>query len=69
MFIKRDILANIQEVEYTIDLYSSEGATHYSRAGTLKNIGEVYLHENGLENIMSYVKVQDKDNITCNDLW
>ena len=32
----------------------------------MNNIGEVYLHENGLANILSCVKVRDKHNITYN---
>ena len=37
-------------------------------ARTLKNIGEVYLHENGLANILCYTKVKDKRNMTYNDM-
>ena len=34
----------------------------------LNNIGEVYLHKNGLANNLSYVKAKDKHNITYNDV-
>ena len=33
-----------------------------------EKIGKVYLHENGLANILSYAKVKDKHNITYNDV-
>ena len=49
MFSNHALLANIKDADEHIDIYSSGGATHCSTAGTLKNIGEVYLHENGLE--------------------
>ena len=68
MFSNCVLLANIQDVEEPIDVYLSRGATHCSNAGTLKNIGEVYLHKNGLANILSYVKVIDKHKITYNDV-
>ena len=58
MFRNRDLLANIEDANDPIDVYSGGGATHCIKAGTLKNIGEVYLHKNGLENILSYAKVR-----------
>ena len=66
IFSNHDILANIKDADEPINVNSSGGATHCSNAGTLKNIGEVYLHENGLANILSYAKVRDKHNITYN---
>ena len=57
MFGNRALLANVKDADKPIDVYSSGGATHCRTAGTLKNIREVYLHENGLENIMYYAKV------------
>ena len=68
MFSNRTLLANIQDAYEPIDVYSSGGVTHCRKAGTLKNIGEVYLHENGLANILSYAKVKDKHNITYSDV-
>ena len=68
MFSNRALLSNIQDAYVHIDIYWSGGVTHCSKAGTLKNIGELYLHENGLANIMSYAKVRDKHNITYNDV-
>ena len=68
MFSNRTFLANIQDADKPINVYSSGGATHCSKGGTLKNIREVYLHENGLANILSYTKVRDKHNITYNDV-
>ena len=64
MFSNRSLLANIKEVDKTINVYPSGGATHCSTAVTLKNIGEVYLRKNGLANILSYAKVTYKHNIT-----
>ena len=46
IFSNRALLENMQDADNPIDVYSSGGATHCSKAGTLKNIGEVYLHEN-----------------------
>ena len=60
----RALLLNIQDADDPIDVYSSGGATHCSTDGNLNNIGEVYLHENGSENILSYAKIKDKHNIT-----
>ena len=62
------LLSNVKDTDKRIDVYSSGGATHCSTAGTLKNIGEVYLHKNGLENILSYAKVKYKHNITYDDV-
>ena len=60
----RILLANVKDEDEPIDVYPSGGATHCSTAGTRKNIREVYLHQNGLANILSYAKVEDKYNIT-----
>ena len=68
MFSNCAILSSIQDADDPIDIPLSGGVTHCSRAGTLKNIGEVYLHENGLANILSYAKVREKHNITYNDV-
>ena len=68
MFSNRALFANIQDADKPIDVYSSGGATRCSKDGTLKNIREVCLHENGLANILSCVKVRDKHNITYNDV-
>ena len=68
MFINRALLVNIQDADEPINAYLSVGATHFSKAGTLNNIGEVYLHKNGLASILSYVKLRDKHNITYNGL-
>ena len=38
------------------------------KGGNPENIGEAYLHENGKANILSYVKVRDKHNITYNGI-
>ena len=46
-FSNQSLLANIQDADDTIDIYLSVVATHCSKAGTLNNIGEVYLHKNG----------------------
>ena len=66
MFSNLSLLANIQDADKPIDVYSSRDATHCSKAGTLNNIGEVYLHKNGLANILSYAKVRDTHNIIYN---
>ena len=66
MFKNCALLANIQDADEPINVYSSGGVTHCIKAGTLKNIGEVYLHKNGLANILYYAKVRDKHNITYN---
>ena len=68
MFSNRVLLANIKAVGEPIDIYSSGGATHCDTAGTLKNIGNIYLHENGLVIIMSYTKVTDRRNIMYDDV-
>ena len=61
-------MAKIKAADDPIYVYSSRGATHCSTAGTLKNIGEVYLHENGLAKILSYLKVKYRHNITYDDV-
>ena len=66
MFINRSLLANIQDSDEPIDVYSSGGATHCRNSGSLKNIGKIYLHRNRLANILSYAKVRDKHKITYN---
>ena len=53
MFSNRALLAKIKASDKTIDIYSSSGATHCNTSGTLNNIGDVYLHKNGLANILS----------------
>ena len=68
IFSNHTLLVNIQDTDDPIDVYSSGGATHCSKAGTLKNIGEVYLHGNRLANTLSYVKVKDKHNTTYDDV-
>ena len=68
MFISRVHIDNIKDIDEPIDVYSVGGATHCRTAGTLKNIREVYLHKNGLENIPSYTKVIYKHNITYDDV-
>ena len=54
MFIHRALLSNIKDADEPIDVYSSWGANHCDTKGTLENIGDVYMHESGLENILSY---------------
>ena len=68
MFRNCALLANIKDVYDPIDVYLSRGATHCSTAGTLKNIGEVYLHKNGLANILFYVTLKYKHNIPYDDV-
>ena len=68
MFSNHSLHENIQDSDKPIDVYSSGGATHCRNSGTLKNIGEVYLHKNRLANILSYAKVRDRHNITYNDV-
>ena len=68
MSSNRALLKNIKDTAKPINIYSSGGATHYSTAGTLKNIGDVYLHKKGLENILSYEKVKDKHNIIYDNM-
>ena len=68
MFRNRALLANIQGADEPIDVYLSGGETHCIKAGTLNNIIEVYLHKNGLANIISYAKVRYNHNITYNDV-
>ena len=68
MFSNHSLHENIQESDEPIGVYPSGGATHCRNSGTLKNIGEVYLHKNRLVNILSYAKVRDKHNITYNDV-
>ena len=68
MFSKRTLLVKRKDTDKPIEVYSSGGATHFSTARTLKNIEEVYLHENGLATILSYVKVKDKHNIAYDDV-
>ena len=67
MFSNRALLSNIKATDKPIDVYLCGGATHCRTAGTLKNIGHVYLHANGLANILSYRKVKYRNNITYND--
>ena len=62
------LLSNVKDVDKPIYIYSSGGATHCITSGTLNNIVEVYLHKNGLANILSYAKVKDKHNITNYDV-
>ena len=68
IFSNRYLLTNVLDADEPINVYSSGGATHCSKTGTLKNIREVYLHENGLANILSYAKVRDNHNIAYNDV-
>ena len=68
MFSNRALLVKIQDADNPIDVYSSRGANHCSKAVTLKNIGEVYLYENWLANILSYAKVRDTHKITHNNV-
>ena len=68
MFSNRVLLANIKDTDEHINIYSSGGETHCSTAGTLNNIWELYLHKNGLANILSYEKVKDRHNITYDDV-
>ena len=66
MFSNRALLENIKDADKPIDVYSRGGATHCNTSGTLKNIGEVYLHKNGLSNILSYAKI--KENTTSHTM-
>ena len=68
MLSSRALLADIKDADKPIDVYSSGGATHCSTTGTLNNIGEVYLQENGLAKILSYAKVKYRQNITYDDV-
>ena len=68
MFSNRALLANIKDADKPIDVYSRVGTTHCSMAEILDNTGEVYLHKNGLANILSYAKVKDRHNITYDDV-
>ena len=68
MFSNRALLFNIKDSDKPINVYLSGVDTHCSTDVTLNNIGEVYLHENGLANILSYAKVKDKHNITYDDV-
>ena len=68
MFSNRSLLANIKAADKPIYVYLNGGVTHSNTAGTLKNTEDVYLYENGLANILSYEKVNDRHNITYNDV-
>ena len=68
MFSNCALLANIKAIDEPIDVYSSGGATRCNTVGNLKNIRHVYLHENGLANILSYAKVKDRHKITYDDV-
>ena len=68
MFSNRSLLANIEAAKKPIYVYSNGGVTHSNTAGTLENIGDVYLYKNGLANILSYAKVKDRHNITYNEV-
>ena len=68
MFSKRALLTNIKDTDDPIDVYSSGGAIHCDTNGTIENIGDVYLHKNGLANNLSYAKVWDKHQITYNGI-
>ena len=63
MFSNCTQLANTKATDKPINVYSSGGVIHCDTDGTLENIGDVYLHLNGLANILSYVKVKYKHNI------
>ena len=67
-FSNRTLLENIKAADKPIDVYSSRGATHCDTTGTLVDIGDVYLHDNGLANIFSYVKVKNNHNVTYDDI-
>ena len=67
MFRNRALLENGKDADEPIGVYLSGGANYYSTDGTLKNVGEVYLHENELANILSYAKVKEKQKITYDD--
>ena len=64
MFRKHALLENTKGADKPIDVYSIGGATHCDTSGTINNIGDVYLNENGLANILYYAKVKDRHNIT-----
>ena len=68
MLSNRAFLANIKYADKPINVYLSGGVIHCTTARTLKNIGQVYLHKNGLANILSYAKIKDKHNMTYYDL-
>ena len=68
MFRKHALLENTKGADKPIDVYSIGGATHCDTSGTINNIGDVYLNENGLANILYYAKVKDRHNIAYNDV-
>ena len=68
IFSNRTLLANIKDTDVPIGIYSSVGANHCDTKETLENSGDVYLHKNGLANILSYTKVRDKHRITYDDV-
>ena len=45
IFSNRVLLVKIQDTDKPIDVYSSRGTIHFSKAATLKNIREVYLNK------------------------
>ena len=68
MFSNHVVLVIIKAADKPIDVYLSRGATRCDTTRTLENIGNVYLHGNGLANILSYAEVRDRHNITHDDV-
>ena len=68
MFSNRTLLENIKAADKPIGVSLSVGATNCDTDGTLNNIGDVYLHENGLADILSHAKVKDRHNIMYDDV-
>ena len=59
MFSNPKLLANIRTSTDPVDVYSSGGLTRCTIKGIVDNIRDVYLHKQGLANILSFAKVRD----------
>lgn len=59
MFSNRELMKNIDIASNLVDVYSSGGLTRCTIKGIVDNIRDVYLHKQGLANILSFAKVRD----------
>ena len=72
MLSNAEMLKNVGEDFNPITVFLSGGVTICKTKGTLTNLGDVFLHEKGLTNILLFAKVRERYRIVyenVNDIF
>ena len=59
MFINLKLIKNIQDLYLEVSVHLSDGETNCDQQGMILGFGDIYIHEEGIANILSFALVQD----------